>query len=268
MPATRIAVVLAAAGLLPATAYARAVSSRCKGLPTYHQLAQQLAVIVKENNGGIFKPNAMWATVVNRAGDVCVVAKVGDAWPGSRLISAAKANTANAFSNDRLALSTANLYSAVQPGGSLYGLATSNPLNIRVAYKGPTTLYGKARDPLIGNLIGGINVFGGGLALYDKDAKLLGGLGVSGDSSCTDHVIAWKLRNAFDLAHVPAGVSPAKNDNIIYDLDATTGKSASGFGHPVCGKDATEIAKSLVLPGVQVPENKDASKADTKEQTP
>jgi len=39
-----------------------------------------------------------------------------------RVISAQKANTANAFSLPQLALSTANLYSAVQPGGSLFGL--------------------------------------------------------------------------------------------------------------------------------------------------
>jgi hypothetical protein len=46
----------------------------------------------------------------------------GDQWPGSRVISAQKANTANAFSLPGLALSTAQLFSAVQPGGSLYGL--------------------------------------------------------------------------------------------------------------------------------------------------
>ena len=42
----------------------------------------------------------------------------GAQWPGSRVISAQKANTANAFSLDGLALSTANLYSAVQPFGT------------------------------------------------------------------------------------------------------------------------------------------------------
>src|SRR5580700_7107216 len=68
----------------------------------------------------------MWGTVVNRDGVVCAVtftgADRGSQWPGSRVISAQKANTANAFSLPGLALSTANLYYAVQPGGSLYGL--------------------------------------------------------------------------------------------------------------------------------------------------
>ena len=60
----------------------------------------------------------------------------GDQWPGSRVISAQKANTANAFSLPALALSTANLYTAVQPGGSLFGLQESNPVNPEVAYAG------------------------------------------------------------------------------------------------------------------------------------
>ncbi|MES2604595.1 MAG: heme-binding protein, partial [Pseudomonadota bacterium] len=68
----------------------------------------------------------MWGTVVNRDGVVCAVAYTGsnrgDQWPGSRVISAQKANTANSFSLPGLALSTANLWEATQPGGSLYGL--------------------------------------------------------------------------------------------------------------------------------------------------
>ena len=34
---------------------------------------------------------------------------------------------------------------------------------------------------MVGGRIGGVNVFGGGLALYNANGKLLGGLGVSGD---------------------------------------------------------------------------------------
>ncbi len=78
----------------------------------------------------------MWATLVNRDGVVCAVAFSGanrnSQWTGSRAISAQKANTANAFSLNTLALSTANLYSAVQPGGSLFGLQESNPVAIDV----------------------------------------------------------------------------------------------------------------------------------------
>src|SRR4030095_15050971 len=97
-----------------------------------------------------------------------------------------------------LALSTANLYSAVQPGGSLFGLQESNPVRTSAAYKGPSFLYGTRNDPLVGEKIGGVNVFGGGLALYRVDASnnrhVVGAVGVSGDTSCADHRIGWAVR--------------------------------------------------------------------------
>lgn len=231
----------------PLAAKAQGASPDCHGLPTHEQIAAKLRQIVIDGNGGIFKPNAMWVTVLNRSGEVCAVNKVGDAWPGSRLISAQKASTANAFSNDRLALSTANLYSAVQPGGSLYGLQFSNPVDTGAGYKGAAADFGTPNDPLVGVRLGGVNVFGGGLALYAPSSKeVLGGIGVSGDSSCSDHIIAWRLRAAFHLDHLPGGVSPNKDDNIILDFDPK-GKSPSGFGHPACSPDSTTIAKGLVI---------------------
>ena len=152
----------------------------------------------------------MWGTIVNRDGIVCAVAFTGkdrgDEWPGSRVISAQKANTANAFSLPKLALSTANLYAAVQPGGSLFGLQESNPVDTGNAYKGPSSNFGRSNDPLVGSKIGGINVFGGGLALYNKDHVLVGGVGVSGDTSCADHNIAWRTRHNLNLDFVTGGV--------------------------------------------------------------
>ena len=73
----------------------------------------------------------------------------GDQWPGSRVISAQKANTANAFSLPNLALSTANLYRLVQPGASLFGLQESNPVDTLVAYQGPAGRYGQDTDPMV-----------------------------------------------------------------------------------------------------------------------
>jgi uncharacterized protein GlcG (DUF336 family) len=201
--------------------------------------------------------NQMWATIVDRDGVVCAVAFSGTdrgaQWPGSRVISAQKANTANAFSLDAssrsngsgqttgLALSTANLYSAVQPGGSLFGLQASNPVDTDVAYKGPSSRYG-LQDPMEGSKIGGVNVFGGGLALYGTGKKIVGGVGVSGDTSCADHNIAWRVRNNLGLDHLSGvgGVSgdPTRPDNIIFDIkdnpNGGTGISAGGFGHPTC----------------------------------
>jgi uncharacterized protein GlcG (DUF336 family) len=198
-----------------------------------------------QNNGGFNLD--MWATVVDREGVVVAVAFTGDfvdsQWPGSRVISAQKANTANAFGLANLSLATANLYSAVQPGGSLFGLQESNPVDPAVAYGGVAANYGSSRDFMVGKKIGGVNVFGGGLALYDNAGKIVGGLGVSGDSACADHNIAWRTRDALKLDFVPAGVAPDATDNIIYDI--TGGVSAGGFGHPECSPDATAIGEAL-----------------------
>ncbi len=207
-------------------------SSVAHFLPSHAALRSQLQQILEEQNGGLgFE---MWATILDRNGKVVDVVfsgeNRGDQWPGSRVISAQKANTANAFSLEGFALSTANLFAAVQPGGSLFGLQESNPVDTRVAYKGPASNFGSKNDPMIGERIGGINVFGGGLALYSPSGNLLGGLGVSGDTSCTDHIIAWKLRHALNLDNVPAGPDADSNsDNIIY-----TEGTLDGFEHPEC----------------------------------
>lgn len=220
-------------------------SGSVQGMPSHAELQAALRDVVAESNGG-FGFN-MWATIVDRDGVVRAVVfsgdQRGDQWPGSRVISAQKANTANAFSLPGLAVSTANLYSAVQPGGSLYGLQHSNPVNTEAAYGGDSNLIGTERDPMVGQKIGGVNVFGGGLALYNSQGEIIGGIGVSGDSSCADHNIAWKLRHALNLDRVPGGVSPTGDDNIVYDING--GQSESGWGHPECSPEATEIARAL-----------------------
>jgi len=220
-------------------------AANAQGLPTYGEIQTALKTVVSEKNGG-FGLN-MWATVVDRDGVVKTVTFSGknraEQWPGSRVISAQKANTANAFSLPGLALSTANLFTATQPGGSLFGLQFSNPVDTTVAYGGDSEEIGTAKDPMLGKKIGGVNVFGGGLPLYTKAGELIGALGVSGDSSCADHNIAWKLRDALDLDYVPAGISADKNDNIVYDI--TKGVSTSGWGHPSCAEASKNIAQAF-----------------------
>jgi uncharacterized protein GlcG (DUF336 family) len=252
---TRLTTGLIVAGLLTATgAHADdRNNSACRGLPSHQELREALIAAQEQPNGGFNLE--MWGTVVNRDGVVCAVAFTGqsrgDQWPGSRVISAQKANTANAFSLPNLALSTANLYTAVQPGGSLFGLQESNPVNVDVAYGGNPANNGRANDPMVGGRIGGINVFGGGLALYNAEGRLVGGIGVSGDSSCADHNIAWRTRHALNLDHVPGGVSgdAQRPDNIVYDITPQAGQmpgvSASGWGHPACSAAATAIAAGL-----------------------
>jgi uncharacterized protein GlcG (DUF336 family) len=221
-----------------------AFGANCKSLPTHKEVKAALTAARQVDNGGLNLD--MWGTVVNRDGEVCTVvytgADRGSQWPGSRVISAQKANTANAFSLPGLALSTANLYSAVQPGGSLFGLQESNPVSPLVAYSGEAAQFGTPKDPMTGKRVGGVNVFGGGLALYNSKGEIVGALGVSGDSSCADHNIAWRTRKSLHLDYVPGGVSPSKNDNIMY---LAAKEVPVGFKHPTCGGKEHQVE----LPG-------------------
>jgi hypothetical protein len=153
----------------------------------------------------------------------------------------------------------------VQPGGSLYGLQHSNPVDTAVAYDNSEDVassgsdFGTSNDPMVGKRIGGVNVFGGGLALH-KSGQKVGGLGVSGDTSCTDHMVAWRVRNSLSLDGFGpvAGVSgdPQRPDNIIFDITPNpsggTGVSKSGFGHPTCLNNPDPST----LPAVQVAQKK------------
>ena len=109
-----------------------------------------------------------------------------------------------------------------------------------------------------------MNVFGGGLALYapgERVAMVVGGLGVSGDTSCADHNIAWRVRHNLLLDYLAGVPGPASlfaadathPDNIIYDITPNpgggTGNSASGFGHPTCLNTGDQHA----LPPVRSP---------------
>jgi uncharacterized protein GlcG (DUF336 family) len=227
----------------------------CSGLPDHHILQTALENARAQMNGGFNLD--MWATVVNRDGLVCQVAFTGNnrgaQWPGSRVISAQKANTANAFSLPGLALSTANLYAAVQPGGSLYGLQHSNPVDTEVAYQGPSSNFGQEDDPMIGHRIGGVNVFGGGLALYNSKGLLIGAIGVSGDTSCADHNIAWRTRHRLNLDFVPSGVSPKSDDNINYEGLVPNPSVSHDFSHPICKIGGVDNVSSISasLPAVQ-----------------
>ena len=232
----------------------------CEGLPSSSALKPLLAAAVKQTNGGLAFNS--WATIVANDGTVCAIAFSGgvytDQWLASRVVSAQKASTANSLSlgkvsagaasaNGNFALSTANLYAASQPGGNLYGLDLSNPVDTDAAYSernrqpANSADFGTNQDPMIGRPIGGVSVLGGGLALYDASRGKVGGVGVGGDTSCTDHVVAWRLRRLLGLDYLKSsGVGglaaffsgdSAHPDNIIFDLKAG---QPSGFGHPTC----------------------------------
>jgi uncharacterized protein GlcG (DUF336 family) len=204
--------IAAAAGLLVSTPVLADGNCGISG-DVVDKVQHQLATVVQSSdaNGGLFSPNKMWSAVVDRKGVLCsVIRSDPDAWPGSRSIAIAKASTANDFSSSELALSTANLYSFVQPAntntavtnfpaGSLFGLNNSNPFNPAF----------QAQGTGIGQVPGGIITFGGGVALY-KNGQVIGGLGVSGDTACADHAIAYRMRHLAGLDHTP------NSDNIVY----------------------------------------------------
>ena len=201
-------------------------SQGCSDLPGASDLKKLLQAAPTQEGadaGGLNHGKFMWGAIVNREGQLCAVAVSTDdaaaAWPGSRGIAIAKASTANGFSTDTSPLSTARLYTLSQPGHSLWGASAGNPLN-------PACLSTPGEPETgVGKVCGGTIVFGGGLALY-KGQTRVGGLGVSGDTSCADHEIAKRVRQAAGL-NPPDG--PGVDDITFSSVDGPT-----PFSHPLC----------------------------------
>lgn len=177
---------------------------------TWHQLKEAMDHAVSQDNGGFGLD--MWGTVVNNDGRICAVYKTGDKfndqWGASRNISMAKANSAALLANNAgsrgdapnpsgFGFTTGGLYLAVQPGGPLYTLLQVMPLNTYWAYYGYEGRFGTKYDPAVGHRVGGIVTFGGGGSLFDENNQVVGGIGVSGDSSCADENIFLRARSYF-----------------------------------------------------------------------
>src|SRR5687768_9193771 len=208
-----------------ALALAQPSKGKCQDVPSESELKAHLiaAPAAGGDAGGLFHGTRMWAAVVNRDGEVCAyttsTADPTQVWPGSQAIAKAKAYTANAFSLDTLALSTARLYTFTQPGHSLWSLGQSNLFDSRFLAPPAGNDGGKQQ------IAGGLIFFGGGVPLY-RAGKVIGGLGISGDTSCADHEIAKKVRDLASL-NPPGG---AGADDIVYSPP----DPPSVFAHPVC----------------------------------
>lgn len=220
----RFAILLA---IVSAPVFGQGQGNKCGDLPTeaqlkgYLQNAPGMSGSIGGTVGGLFNGARMWGAVVNRDGEVCAfstsTADPSQVWPGSQAIAKAKAYTANAFSLDTFALSTARLYTFTQPGHSLWSLGQSNLFD-------PSALQAPGAQAGKNKIAGGLIFFGGGVPLY-KDGKIVGGLGISGDTSCADHEVAKRVRHL-------AGMNPsggATADDIVYGIDG-----ASVFTHPKC----------------------------------
>jgi uncharacterized protein GlcG (DUF336 family) len=207
----------------------------CAGLPNNNQIRDFLRNAATGTGvstvlgpgtdaGGIFGGARMWGAVVNRQGEVCAyVTSTTDStqvWPVSQAIAKAKAYTANSVSLDDFVLSTARLYTLVQPGHSLFGVNQSNPFNPSYL-AAPSQIGGGGMNQVAGGLIS----FGGGVPIY-RDGRIIGGLGVSGDTACADHEIAKRVR---DLAGLNPPGGPLVDDIVYRGVD-----DASVFAHPLC----------------------------------
>jgi len=201
-----------------------ALAANCNDLPNASELRQAMLAAAKlPNAGGLFGGARMWGAIVNRDGEICVYTTTTSdptqVWPGSQAIAKAKAYTANAFSLDSLALSTAMLYTFTQPGHSLWSLGQSNLWH--PALTAPPGGQGGGNNQIGGGLI----FFGGGVPIY-RAGRIIGGLGISGDTSCADHEIAKRTRNELSL-NPPGGPTA---DDIVYSLP----DPPSVFAHPKC----------------------------------
>ncbi|KAG2497401.1 hypothetical protein HYH03_004556 [Edaphochlamys debaryana] len=213
------------------------------GLPDSAEVKAALeSVLDGKNSGG---STEMWCTVINTESVVKVSVFSGDSRaqinPSARIVSGVKANTANLVSRHNSARSTANLYGLLQAGGGIFGIENTHPVNTAAAYKGPSAHWGDGKkDPLINQRLGGFIGIGGGLALYDETGAKVGALGISGDSACTDHIVAWRLRKALGLDYVPAGPLGPSKDNMGHG-----GSGLDASSHPICDAGAAAIVKDL-----------------------
>jgi uncharacterized protein GlcG (DUF336 family) len=199
--------------------------ANCRDLPSQAQLKQALEAAPGNDIGGLFNGARMWGAIVNRHGELCAwttsTADPTQVWPGSQAIAKAKAYTANAFTVDTLPLSTALLYTFTQPGHSLASLGHSNPFNPQLLL--PASGQGPGQNQVNGGMI----FFGGGVPLY-RNGKVIGGLGISGDTACADHEVAKKVRASLNL--VPPG------GNLVDDIVLSPPDAPSPFAHPMCMK--------------------------------
>jgi uncharacterized protein GlcG (DUF336 family) len=213
------------AGDLSGGPQAGEAGARCADLPTAADLKRSLRAAPSEGGevGGLYSGRMEWAAVVNRQGEICAAAASTDepasAWPGSQAVAKAKAYTANAYSTDVSAMSTARLYTLTQPGHSLWGVGEANP------FRPDCVVSPDDSSSTTGRVCGGSIAFGGGVPLY-KGKTRVGGLGVSGDTACADHEVAKRVRH---LSHLDPEKGPYVDDIVYASVDGP-----SPYAHPLC----------------------------------
>lgn len=139
----------------------------------------------------------MWCAVVNREGTLKLIKAtdtdespknimITDAWRVSIEVAIAKAFSGIALSSDQNAVTSRDLGTLSQPGQPLWGIGNTNPYRPLTGNK-PL----KPDDEILARKHHGIVTFPGGVPVYTCDThKLVGGVGVSGDSVDNDETVA------------------------------------------------------------------------------
>jgi hypothetical protein len=234
--------------LLAGSAFATSAmaGATCADLPKASELKKALVAVMADPNGNGGVQSPQWLSLVDASGTVCAVVHSEPAGTDvtthtsitHRVFSVGKAGTSNGFSTSHIGVSTAQLWYGSQYDQITNGLSAVTNSTLSPFVGDPVT-WGTLADPLIGKRAGTGVALPGGLPLYNSTKTKVGAIGVSGDFRCTDHVIAWKVREklrngAYTVANNVFGVSAAHNDAMMQDIDPATGKSASGFGFVRC----------------------------------
>lgn len=171
------------------------------------QAGLQHVVNFSDHNGGLLgTPNTMWSAIVDGQGVLCSVVSIDpDAWPGSRSIAIAKAATAKQLQQQPArAIHRQPVF--VHPTGQYRADDEDLPgrLVLRPQQLQPFNPDLQEQGAGVREVPGGIITFGSGVPLYER-GRVIGGLGVSGDSACADHAVAFRMRKLADLDGTPGG---------------------------------------------------------------
>ena len=121
-------------------------------------LKQAQAVIAAAIAKAVETKTLMNIAVVDSGTNLIAFAHMDDAWLGSIDISMRKARTARYFNMD-----SGEIGKLSQPGGPLFNIEHSN---------------------------GGLITFPGGVVIKNAEGKIIGAVGVSGDTVENDHIVA------------------------------------------------------------------------------
>ena len=202
----------------------------CKELPSYSTLRGALVQARHASNGGFNLD--MWGTVVNRDGVVCAVAFTGndrgDQWPGSRDFRTEGQHGQFVQSTEHRAFDRQSLHGRSTRRQPVWSAGKQSGECGRRLQRQPGEQRTSQRSDGRRPHWRGERVWGRS-GLYNSSGELVGAIGVSGDTSCADHNIAWRTRASLGLDYVPhtafnASGDPTHPDNIVYTSRPSLGR--------------------------------------------